>query len=165
MAGYVIADTHFWHDNVIDFCQRPFATSKEMNEYMVNAWNSTVNKNDVVWHLGDVSFGGSENTIKICQSLNGQKILVRGNHDKRTVTFWKRAGFREVFNRPFYSIKYGVVMSHAPMRDLPSSMKNIHGHTHDLYTGLNQRQWACVSVEMTMYAPMLVQNVINQMAG
>ena len=57
---YFIADTHFNHENIIKYCNRPFQNSKEMNEYIVNKWNSVVTKNDIVYHLGDVGFGSTE---------------------------------------------------------------------------------------------------------
>lgn len=56
---YFIADTHFYHENIIKYCNRPFKNSKQMNEYIVNKWNSVVTKDDIVYHLGDVGFGST----------------------------------------------------------------------------------------------------------
>ncbi len=77
---YFIADTHFNHENIIKYCNRPFKNSKEMNEYIISKWNSVVTKDDIVYHLGDVGFGSTEELKKLVSSLNGTKILIRGNH-------------------------------------------------------------------------------------
>lgn len=77
---FITSDHHFWHNNVIRYCQRPFATVEEMNEKMVIAWNNVVPHNAIVYHLGDFSmaFRAVETFTK---RLNGLKILVAGNHD------------------------------------------------------------------------------------
>ena len=86
---YFIADTHFNHENIIRYCNRPFENSNEMNEYIINKWNSVVNENDVVYHLGDVGFGNTEELKQLVGRLNGTKILIRGNHDyKRGLNGW-----------------------------------------------------------------------------
>ena len=54
---YFIADTHFNHANIIKYCNRTFKNTHEMNEYIIQKWNSVVKKDDTVYHLGDVGFG------------------------------------------------------------------------------------------------------------
>ena len=46
---YFTADTHFGHENVIRFCRRPYATAAEMDEALVENWNSRVKGNDTVF--------------------------------------------------------------------------------------------------------------------
>ena len=57
---YFIADTHFNHKNIIEYCNRPFKDTNKMNEYIIQKWNSVVKENDIVYHLGDVEFGTTE---------------------------------------------------------------------------------------------------------
>ena len=93
---YFIADTHFNHENIIKYCDRPFSNAKEMNEYIIQKWNSVVKEDDIVYHLGDVGFGTTEMLKELISRLNGTKILLRGNHDfKRGVNGWKEVGFSE----------------------------------------------------------------------
>lgn len=74
------SDHHFWHNNVIRYCNRPFSSVEEMNESLIARWNSTVKPEDTVYYLGDFSlaFRAVELYSPI---LNGKKILISGNHD------------------------------------------------------------------------------------
>ena len=54
---FFTADTHWGHRNIIRYCQRPFADVEEMNEALITNWNSTVGKDDIVFHLGDFAMG------------------------------------------------------------------------------------------------------------
>lgn len=75
------SDTHFSHENIIHFCHRPFKSVEEMNEQLIKNWNARVAKDDVVYHLGDFSWGGSDNSSRILEQLNGKIHLIFGNHD------------------------------------------------------------------------------------
>jgi len=54
---YFIGDTHFDHKNIIKYCHRPFSNVAEMNETIKKNWNNTVGDNDIVYFLGDWTFG------------------------------------------------------------------------------------------------------------
>lgn len=60
---FLTADTHFFHKKILEFerAARPFSSVEEMNEVLIDNWNSVVTKRDTVWHLGDVCFGKVEN--------------------------------------------------------------------------------------------------------
>lgn len=77
---YFTSDQHFYHTNVIRYCNRPFATVEEMNEKLVQLWNETVAYNDEVYCLGDFSMAWRPVELFI-KRLNGYKMLVPGNHD------------------------------------------------------------------------------------
>lgn len=79
---YFTSDTHFFHSQVINFCKRPFNCVEEMNEQLVQNWNKTVKPGDLIYILGDVSFGNVQDTNQILSRLNGQKYLIYGNHDQ-----------------------------------------------------------------------------------
>lgn len=79
---FFTADLHFFHKNIIQYCNRPFSSVEEMNAALIDNWNSTVSKTDVVYIIGDFSFGSKEDTSYIINNLNGSKNLILGNHDK-----------------------------------------------------------------------------------
>ncbi len=79
---YYIADCHFYHRSLLTKMDaRGFETVEDMNEYMIEQWNRKVHANDDVVILGDFSWGNAEQTIELCERLNGKKYLIKGNHD------------------------------------------------------------------------------------
>ena len=78
---YFTADTHFNHINIIKFCDRPYELIDEMNEALIENWNSVVGKDDEIYHLGDFGWGDNVDNLDILRRLNGTKYLVKGNHD------------------------------------------------------------------------------------
>lgn len=74
------SDQHYWHNNVIRYCNRPFTSVEEMNELMVLAWNMNVKPDDIVYNLGDFSLAFRA-VETFPQRLLGTKYLVPGNHD------------------------------------------------------------------------------------
>lgn len=76
------SDTHFGHLRINELAGRPFSSADEMNEALISRWNAVVGKNDLVVHLGDVAMGEIAKSLPLMARLNGQKILVAGNHDR-----------------------------------------------------------------------------------
>jgi calcineurin-like phosphoesterase family protein len=82
---FFTADTHFGHENIITLESRPFRLGiigiDDHDEELIYRWNNVVKAGDLVYHLGDFSFHGPDETIDILDRLNGQIIFVEGNHD------------------------------------------------------------------------------------
>lgn len=76
------SDTHFGHVNIIKYCNRPYTDPDHMNRILVDNWNSIVDPDDTVIHLGDVAMGKIAETLPIVSQLNGKKKLRPGNHDR-----------------------------------------------------------------------------------
>jgi calcineurin-like phosphoesterase family protein len=81
---WLTSDTHFFHVNIIKYCNRPWADVDQMTEGLIKNWNSVVGRDDEVYHLGDFAMGGkrrAEDLARVLGRLNGRIHLVRGNHD------------------------------------------------------------------------------------
>lgn len=83
MSVFYIADLHLGHENIIKYDRRPFDSVTQMDETITANWNSRVGENDTVYILGDLTKGKESDWPGILRSLNGHKILLRGNHDPR----------------------------------------------------------------------------------
>lgn len=94
---FFTSDTHFYHTNILKYCNRPFKNTEEMNAILIEKWNAKVKKDDVIWHLGDFCFGGKDNIKEIFPKLNGKINLVLGNHDNYKVDFYYDLGFHRVY--------------------------------------------------------------------
>ena len=80
---FFTADLHFGHENVIQFDNRPFESVEEMDTELMRRWNNKVEKNDLVYVLGDMIWKTKNDEAEaIIKSLNGQIILIKGNHDR-----------------------------------------------------------------------------------
>ena len=79
------SDTHFNHAKILDFCNRPFADITEHDEALIKNWNDRVGIDDTVFHLGDFCFGNPQKVEEVRNRLNGNIILIRGNHDDKNL--------------------------------------------------------------------------------
>ena len=85
---FFTADQHFGHANILkyeDEMRRDahgtrFSSIGKMDDYLVNQWNASVTKNDVVYCLGDFCYMFQQ-MCDVLPFLNGEKILISGNHD------------------------------------------------------------------------------------
>ena len=161
MSGnrWVISDTHFFHENIIRYCGRPFANATEMNEALIENWNSTVKGGDIVYHLGDVGMGHHAGLDKVLRVLPGRKRLVLGKHDElgdgvlgryfEKVTVWRT--FRDE----------GLMFTHIPVHrwniNEKYAMVNIHGHIHEKL--IDDPLYVNVCVEHTNYKPIAFEEL------
>ena len=181
-AVFLVSDTHFGHAGVCRFTRadgctplRPWDDAAEMDEAMVKAWNERVRPNDKVYHLGDVVI--NRKSLAIMHRLNGDKVLIRGNHD-----IFKDTDYREHFRElRAYHVMNGLILSHIPVHEasLGRFGCNIHGHLHAnrvlkprgvdartgaiLYSAEIDPRYHNVSVEqLPDFAPILFEDVLKR---
>ena len=156
---YLISDTHFYHKNIIKYCDRP----EDYAAIILNEWNSTVKPGDDVLHLGDFAIGWDrefptkrDSYTDIMKQLNGSKYITLGNHDRESRTFYENIGFSQVMSHTIIDIEEfetkKVLFNHYPLEiddeymkpQLIEHIKNlktlefdyvVHGHTHRRIVG------------------------------
>lgn len=164
-ANWFISDTHFGHQNIITFQGtdgkpiRPFASVEEMDERMVQNWNSVVRPHDRVYHMGDVVM--NRRCLPILSRLNGKKVLIKGNHD-----IFPLKDYLPYFDDiRAYKIMpaHGLIVSHIPVHtdQLEGRWKiNAHGHLHQRVLPDNRYQNVCV--EQTDYFPITLEQLLER---
>lgn len=156
---YITSDHHFFHSNIIKYCDRPFDSINDMNFKMIKKWNSMVDEEDTVFHLGDLTFKGKKVANTLDDVLNGNIIMTRGNHDS-----YSTADFTIMEN---FSIKrkgIGFKCTHWPETDFEEWLIHGHEHNNDLYKYpfyYPQKNRINVSVEVTGYEPVSIDDIIS----
>ncbi len=123
---------------------------------MVEKWNSVVQPNDHVYHLGDVYMKSSKGYIEnLLSNLNGKKRLILGNHDNGKDQILLKHFEKIVLWRNFDK----VVLSHIPLRQesIPGDRLNVHGHIHRNKSP--DGPYKCVCVEQTNYTPINLEEI------
>jgi calcineurin-like phosphoesterase family protein len=189
MTVFFSSDHHLWHQNILKFDNRPFATIEEMNEQLILRHNSIVAPDDE-WHaLGDMLMGlkFKEHT-EIFSEFNGNKKLYSGNHDRTSATNKLRER-RDYW--PYYSKHFTMMpdnfqvkvkdhvfnVSHFPYdgdhmekdryeeyRLEDKGVPLIHGHTHSkkkFSYSKNGSLQICVSVTAWDYYPAHENEIIE----
>lgn len=171
MKTFFTSDPHFYHKNVIAYCNRPFDCVESMNNGLIENWNSVVGDGDEVYILGDFAFAGKQKIKEIVAQLKGTKHLILGNHDWKTIkeANYKDLGFADIaFSGELYIGKHLVKMSHFPYtgdsgeteRFTDKRLKDegnylLHGHVHtswkqkdrQINVGCDVWDWKPVSIE------------------
>ena len=135
---WITSDLHLDHGNILHFCQktRPFKNTNQMNNTLIEEWNSKVSHDDYIIHLGDFCFKGSDVTTKFLQMLNGKKILILGNHDKALRNNIAPKEYGIVWKGDYLELqvdKQKVVLSHYPMTTWNGCHRGaiqLYGHCH-----------------------------------
>lgn len=176
---WIISDTHFRHQNILKF--RDSTTGKlvrgddfkdvdEMDEHMIERWNSVVKPGDIVYHLGDVVMGDHEWFKSNWPRLHGSKRLIVGNHDD--IKFLASGGFFAKVGMWRMFPEFGLMLSHVPLHESSllrlidksgkypedcETLVNIHGHTHQ--HGSPHGPYLSVCVELREYTPVHIEDL------
>lgn len=163
---WLISDTHFNHKNILRFSDGEgryfrgdlFSSVEEMNETLIENWNSVVKPGDRVYHLGDVFFGDRDHFKSMWPRLNGAKRLIVGNHDD--IKWLSKGGFFGRVEMWRKIPEMGMILSHVPLHQSTLNKKtplNVHGHIHEKLPPSLQHY--NVSVERTSYSPVHIEDV------
>ena len=176
---FFISDFHLSHKNIIKFDNRPFVDVEEMAGVLIKNWNNVVTNNDVVFYVGDLTFGRADYAKWFVNQLNGKIHFILGNHDKyNNILQMKR--FESI--QPYLEINVEdenvkgknqlIVVSHYPIlswRGIHNGSFHIHGHSHGNlkynpdYEWFYKRKVIDVSCNVIDYTPISYSNVYDIM--
>lgn len=170
MKTYITSDLHFLHKNVLTFCPqtRPYGDVTHMNKSMIIEWNNTVNSEDTVYIVGDFALGNVKLATDIASQLNGNKILIVGNHDTHLIQdkhFCKEFSNILHYNEIYYKDKL-IVMFHYPILEWNKchyGSIQLHGHVHGATTGLEQYRVKDVGMDATGKVVSLLDDIFLEM--
>ncbi len=145
MTLWFTSDTHFGHENIIQYCYRPFSSVQEMDDKLVENWNRVVKPDETIYHLGDFTLAGENTARTYFQRLDGKIHIVPGGHDwkwLRGEVYFSRSGHQVIILPLLHTIKVPhpnqdtpqlVVLCHYAMRVWDRSHYgswHLYGHSH-----------------------------------
>lgn len=150
---YFTSDLHFYHKNIMKYSPafRNYESAEEMNEKLIETWNSVVTPEDTVYDLGDISMAANtKKIIEVAKRLNGKHFLIIGNHDYSIKSDKEKlmAMTKDDGNKMFEDIRdykvitlpgIQIVLSHYPMAAWENQQNGsimLHGHLHDYMTNV-----------------------------
>lgn len=153
---FFTSDYHLGHANIIKFCGRPFKDVDHMNESLIRNHNARVRDTDMVYHIGDFMFRSRRHINYYLERLNGNIILLKGNHDKNNKV-------------PAYIhrcvIRYGGMdfgMFHNPAAEFPMRY-NLVGHVHEKWRFKKDsygNYFINVGVDVWKFMPVTINEII-----
>lgn len=137
------SDLHMNHQQEFLWGPRGFANEKEMNEALVEKWNSIVKAEDIVWNLGDIAMNDIAGAIPYLNMLNGTQYWIIGNHDTEnkidriTKSCWKihmcpykYATTEKLGGMTIYMSHYPALTANFDEKHFSRHVIALHGHTH-----------------------------------
>lgn len=157
MSTFFISDLHFNHTNMA--LKRGFSSAEEMNQHLIQKWNSVISKRDLVYILGDITMEKKAG-YELLDLLKGDKHVVLGNHDRRQDIPELLKYVISVAGMINYK---GTILTHCPVH--PSELEfrfkyNIHGHVHE--NTLDDPRYINVCCEAVDYAPVDFLKLIDR---
>ena len=168
MSIYIIGDTHFLHDNIKLYCNRPDGFEEGVRTNLL----CILKKDDILIHLGDVCLGNAEFVHEYyIKPIRAIKILLRGNHDKKTITWYYEHNWDFVVYRANYVYNgKRILLSHLPQMDMGQYDINIHAHFHnseekyheDYLREIKNDKQILYALEYVGYKPILLDSFLEE---
>lgn len=164
---YFTSDHHFGHTNIIQYCNRPFKDTLEMDVVMIQRWNAVVQPDDVVYYLGDFTLKGWIAFLEYRMELNGiiNFLYLPHHHDGS----WQKT--KKTYKTDEY-IRQGsvimvedtlIILSHFPFEVWDRSHYNslhLHGHCHGNSPSILPNRHD-VGVDNWDYTPITLEQIMN----
>ena len=127
---FFTSDTHFGHTNLVKNGHRNFLSTQEMDEIIIERWNTKIGIKALVFHIGGFKWNHGK-VSDLLPRLHGKVILVKGNHDYK-LKAWEFELFHSVHDI-LYLKSENIFMCHYPMltwHKMAYGIIHLHGHSH-----------------------------------
>ncbi|EMA70339.1 metallophosphoesterase family protein [Halorubrum distributum] len=171
MAKYVISDTHFDDPKMVDDLNRPFECVEEMNNSLIDKWNSIVEETDTVYHVGDLlgdkpTENRENHALFRLDQLNGEIHLIAGNHPPVSKSQFTNSSIDIISSQKLNFEGYNFYFTHKT-EHAPDEWDGwiISGHEHGnpaKYPFIDpETQRVNVACERVEYRPLLLSDIVS----
>jgi calcineurin-like phosphoesterase family protein len=175
---YYISDLHLGDEIILKLCSRPFASTSELFEVLVQRWNAKVADTDDVYILGDIANGSSALVKEFFSRVKGRKHLIVGNHDEEYMDDYSKTKSFVSISGLEYVVDNGrkVLLCHYPIMDWFSGDETIYlvyGHIHNKFSANTSQMYRFMqayynylpaynaSVDVTNFEPVTLDELIK----
>ena len=155
---YFTSDPHFGHDNLNAKLRK--LTTEDADALIIKNWNKTVlYANDKVYIVGDLTMEKHNFIEKYVSQLNGEIIVIGGNHDNRKCC----KKLQELGITVMGCLEYnGYIVTHIPVRyeQAKEFRGNIHGHIHSYE--IPSYRYINVSCDMNNFTPLDLDDILRK---
>ena len=159
---WIWSDLHFADRGVVEAFDRPFPDVDRMNHHLVREWRRQVRADDTIICLGDVGHPDAWRDRRLMLDIldcPGERVLVLGNHDRDRAAL-HQIGFTTQYTLALCATDPPLALSHIPLRGIPPTAVNVHGHLHE-GTKPTARH-INVAVERIDYSPVGLTRVLHE---
>ena len=164
---WLVSDTHFNHEKLTEWGGRSGDWQKQLWEGL-----NKIPMGDILIHLGDICIGEDEqiNNQLTMAGKARKRILVRGNHDNKSLNWYQNHGWDFVCDS-FELLYHGHYLhfSHRPQPPMGHFTRNIHGHTHgnmhrseEYLTYYDKSYHLDISPELVGFAPIRLDTLLKK---
>jgi len=165
MNYWLLSDTHFNHEKLSEWGGRS-------GDWQEKFWEglARIPDGDMLIHLGDICIGDDAEVHEKLRNKNIKMVLVRGNHDGKSVNWYQEHGWDFVCDS-FELLYHGhyLYFSHRPQPPMGHFTHNIHGHTHgnthrsEEYLSFYDKEYHLdISPELVGFAPIRLDSLLKR---
>jgi calcineurin-like phosphoesterase family protein len=170
---YITSDLHISHNKDFIYKARGFNSVQEMNEAIVNNFNSIIDDNDIVYNLGDIYLNDEHEALRYLLKLKGRWKFIRGNHDTdnkvkaiQSLLGWKCLGYATVIKvnkQHYYLSHYPTICGNYTDTTLKSKSICLCGHNHttDRFCDMDKGLIYHCEVDAHACSPILLEDILQ----
>ena len=158
---FFTSDQHYHHDRIIEYCNRPFKHTRDMDNTILHRYNSRVTDDDVVYFIGDLfdlQLGKNLYIVeRMINKLKGTKILILGSHDFLKPFEYVELGFQSVHTS--LQVMDFILVHDPAVSCIDRSKPFLCGHVHTLFKV--QKNVINVGVDVWNFFPVSLTQIVE----
>lgn len=165
MNVFLTGNQQFGRMGAIRKYKRPFDNVEEMNQHLIEQWNSVVSEKDLVFVLGNFVWD-PETAEEIYRKLNGQICVFDGEHDTATYDVSNNSSLNiDFIEEGIHILKEAkICLSYWPLNEWPRKSKgwpSVIGYPDKKYDTSHKLNRLNVACDFWDYKPVKASRILG----